>query len=134
MSTIDEIMQAVYQSQCAASAYETSSGRGKRQLEIDMFAADGKVQAMITAAIAEARREGAEAMREAVESLREDADEIFPPTGKRQAVRLTDDDVWKSDAIMGANSAAGLQMSILMRLVRAIEAAVLAANGRGDAK
>lgn len=144
MSTIDEIMQAVYRSQCAASAYETSSGRGKRRLEIDMFAADGEVQAMITAALAEARREGAEAMREAaaeagygsmntIDNAMEVKYSILDlplPTGKRQAVRLTDEQV---RTMIGREwGQVEIAPQSVERFARAIEAAVLAANGPGD--
>lgn len=152
MSAIDKIMKCAYEYGCArAQEYETSDPADSRLV----CAERAELRDLITAALDEARREGAEAMREAVESLREDADEIFPPTGrgrqapveardvvewysesiralplptgKRQAVRLTDEEVKQ---IGNATLYAG---GIYDR-VRAIESAVLAANGLGDAK
>lgn len=151
MSTIEEIMEAVYRSQFAASAYEASSGPGTGKLEVDMFAADGEVRAMITEAIAEARREGAEAMRESAvkrviaDRWMDDLDAAetigaLPlPTSKRQAVRLTAAEIAKAmlseapDEFRSHGDEEELAANPgYVAIGRAIESAVLAANGLGD--
>ena len=125
MSTIDEIKRAL----------ETC----ERRPDLMNFAA---VKLMIASALADDRRDGAEQMREAAADAgyaaafgSKDVREVYKairalplPTGERQAVLLTDDDVWKSDVIMSANEAAGLPMYKLMRLVHAIQAESLSAN------
>lgn len=153
MSTIDEIMSDV---QSFASTWALVGGRfddgSMHNTAEDQSAA---LRDLIAAALAEARREGAEAMREAVESLREDADEIFPPTGrgrqapveardvvewysesiralplptgKRQAVRLTDEQIVLP--VIHGFGATTNDWASHIEYAHAIESAVLAANG-----
>jgi len=122
MSSVDEIMGAIQQ---AADAMDDCL--------------DGSLRDLIAAAIADARREAAEQMREAcadrVEVCDQDTDRweyaehirALPlPTGQRQAVLLTDADVLGA---MPDCHGTSLGKTWLLNAARAIEAAVLAANG-----
>lgn len=131
MTSIDEIMS---QAQEFASGWSIVGGRfdGGDALEI---ATESKamLRNMIAAALADARREGAEQMREACTAavaryplpwVVHEIDALPMPTGPRQAVRLTDAEVKQvGDATLYAGG--------IYDRVRAIEAAVLAANGIG---
>ena len=139
MSTIDEIMKAVEESQdLAVMWYRDEDFQAALN---DQYRA---VRSMVAATLAEARREGAEQMREAIASEFDRRDgragigfyephepaEIIRdmplPTGPRQAVLLTQADVTRELCLVGlrAQTPTGLQ-----QLCRAIETAVLAANG-----
>ena len=130
MSNIDEIMGAIgrHGDDCIRDGDAAS----------ESF--DG-LREMIAAALADAERNGAEAMREAAQATPSGIDErgiptvtvwqirALPlPTSKRQAVRLTDEqilsamwaaEIYIEDSVAGQARASG----------RCVEAAVLAANG-----
>ena len=114
----------------------------KRALELCKLRPDrmnfSALELMIAAALAEAWREGAEQMRAAVESALDDLplpdgffvsdimgainDALPLPTGERQAVLLTDEQI--EDALCRPTASP----SWLLGSARAIEAASLAAN------
>ena len=133
MTSIDEIMGAV--------------GRHGDDCIRDGDAASESFEALrelIAAALADARREGAEQMRAAVESALDDLplpdgffvsdimgainDAMPLPTGERQAVLLTDEQIER--AVDGHGwTVSELQVEDIPGMARDIEAAVLAANG-----
>jgi hypothetical protein len=113
-----------------------------RQSPGEIGDATAALRDLIAAAIADAKREGAEQMRAeaakiaralplyygsgddgADESLAQAIEDLPPPTGPRQAVRLTDGQI--EDALCRPTASS----SWLLGSARAIEAAVLAANG-----
>ena len=103
-----------------------------------------ELRELITAALADARREGAEAMREAAGDAAQRAAgrglsasavhlciRALPlPTGPRQAVLLTDEQIKR--AVDGHGwTVSELQVEDIPGMARDIEAAVLAANNLG---
>ena len=135
MSAIDKIMGAVgrHGDDCIRDADSAS----------ESFEA---LREMIAAALADARRDGAEQMRAAVESALDDLplpdgffvsdimgainDAMPLPTGERQAVLLTDEQIER--AVDGHGwTVSELQVEDIPGMARDIEAAVLAANNLG---
>ena len=138
MSKINEIMGAVgrHGDDCIRDADAASESFDE-------------LREMIAAALADARREGAEAMRAkaaklaralplyygsgddgADESLAQAIDDLPLPTGERQAVLLTDEQIER--AVDGHGwTVSELQVEDIPGMARDIEAAVLAANNLG---
>jgi hypothetical protein len=108
----------------------------RQECEYENLFTEDQVRDLIAAAIADARSEGATEAQKRIfpccggsdESPAEhtmDCETRALPTGPRQAVRLTKDEVRRiGDATMYAGN--------IYARVRAIETAVLAANGLGD--
>lgn len=140
MSTIDEIMGAI--------------GRHGDDCIRDSDAASASFEVLrdlIAAALADARRDGAEAMREAAADRIEECDQeterweyaehvrALPlPAGERQAVMLTDEQMLSTgqpaydglmDHVYEHGTAAEGGRHHTLKMMRAIESAVLAANG-----
>lgn len=105
MSTIDEIMSAAYEYGCARADERESAGSASFQRVVDRRE---DLSRLIVAAIADARREGAEQMREAAArgwdgctydapgetlDIGNDIRALPLPTGQRQAVLLTDEQI-----------------------------------------
>jgi hypothetical protein len=143
MSTIDEIMAFVFMSQVHTGNFVDGSGSKE-----EMDAADNRVRSLIAAAIADAKREGAEQMRiEAGMLCTAQADEAdgdiayrdachdcaksvraLPlPTGPRQAVRLTDEQI---DALRRRTGYAAGPIRF-HRIALDVKTAVLTKNGLG---
>ena len=135
MSNIGEIME--FAQSYSDSQQHTSEARNIARAEL---------RHLIAAALADARREGAEQMRAAVESALDDLplpdgffvsdimgainDALPLPTGERQAVLLTDEQIER--AVDGHGwTVSELQVEDIPGMARDIEAAVLAANNLG---
>ena len=135
MSKIDEIMGAAM-----TLGDQRLMATHNRATRDDVLEAETDLREMIAAALADSRREGAEAMRgacaqEAIisaptdESARQIADNISAlplPTGPRQAVLLTDEQV--SAMIAQHWGSADIAPQSACGFARSIESAVLAAN------
>ena len=130
--TIDEIMRAVVESQDMTLAWHRME-EGSYGVLNHQYLVIGE---LIAAAIADAKREGAEAMREACADRVEGCDQeterwdyaehirAMPlPTGPRQAVLLTD------EQLTAASGRTTPLTFVAEKTYRAIETAVLAANG-----
>jgi hypothetical protein len=140
-AAIDEIMSDVQSFACTWALVGSNLDDGGMYNTAEERSS--ALRELITAAIAEARREGAEQMREAIAHQAEinalygvhgttvSTIRAMPlPTGPRQAVRLTDDQITALVDGYGWGVAEAL-IEDIPEMAREIETAVLAANGLG---